>query len=205
MLILRLISILLLLSISPSIAQAVGRESSDKQFVIVRETTELTNKVLPQVMIGVGLLPPAIKQKLQAFGIKVVITPSHFRFNGETGHSEYESNYKQVLICERDADGSPSNVARMPITTLHELGHAYDHMLGYPSRKDEFQTIYLSEAARVPAEDRRRLDYFLQPGRPGSRETFASLFACRFFHEGDRRLDMLKKNFPQTFALVQRY
>jgi hypothetical protein len=103
---------------------------------------------------------------------------------------------------------------RIPITTLHELGHAYDFTNGRISASSEFQDSYNEEASRIPPEKRQQLIYFLQPEdgvnvptntppHTPAAECFASLFARKYLKGNDKLLDALQTSFPKTFTLVQ--
>lgn len=183
----------------------VQLDSLDKQLLVVTGNTELTEQVVNAVAKGLKLLPSAVKQRFITFGVTVAVTPTLEQLTNVSGGSEYETRNKRVIICERTSDGTRSDLTRLHITTLHELGHAYDHMLAYPSRGSEFQEAYDSEAPRVPEKDRAVLSHFLQQGGKGRSECFASLFACRYYVGSDRRLTALKADFPGCFALMQRY
>ncbi|HEY4000110.1 MAG TPA: hypothetical protein VGO93_14650, partial [Candidatus Xenobia bacterium] len=87
--------------------------------------------------------------------------------------------------------------------TLHEIGHAYDDIIGYYSRTPQFVAAWQSEAPHVPASDQAILQHFLKPLPQGPSEAFASLFAARYYRQPDRRLDALKADFPKCFSLVQ--
>jgi hypothetical protein len=180
-------------------------DSLDRQMVVVAGRTELTAQVLNSVAKGLAFLPASTKQRFIDFGVKVTVTPTLEQLTDAAGGSEYQVRKKRVIICERSADGSNSDLSRLHITTLHELGHAYDHMLGRPSTGLEFREAYNSEAPQVPAQDRPILAHFLQPGDKGPSECFASLFACKYYQGNDRRLTALKADFPRTFALMQNY
>ena len=186
-------------------AQSAQFNNLDRQLVVVTSKTELTPQVVDSVTKGLNLLPAATKQRFLAFGVTVVVTPTLEQLTDVAGSSEYDPRNKRVIICERNSDGTRADLRRLHITTLHELGHAYDHMLNHPSRDSEFREAYASEAPLVPAQDRPILSHFLQSGNRGPSECFASLFACKYYHGNDHRLTALKADFPRCFALMQHY
>lgn len=154
------------------------------------------------VLRGLAFLPDPIKRFFIAHGVTVVITPSLQDLGLPSGRSEYDAANRRAIICESNSDGTKIDFPRLHINTLHELGHAYDQLLGYPSRQAAFGEIYSQEAALVPQEYRSSLAYFLQPGAKGVRECFASLFACKYYRGDDRRLNALKASFPKSFAFI---
>jgi hypothetical protein len=85
----------------------------------------------------------------------------------------------------------------------HETGHGFDAALGWASGKDQFRKAYLQDIAAIPAESRKDLAYFLQPGHAGREEAFAEVFA-QLFGRGASNID-LRNHFPQTAALIFRY
>jgi|SRR5579885_1006688 len=176
-------------------------DNLDKKLVVVNGKTELTEEVLSAVAKGLRLLPASVKQRLLDFGVTVFVTP---RLEDGSGRTEYEPRLRRVVICEQNTDGTTVDIPRLHIVTLHELGHAYDHMLNYPSRSPEWKEVYNSEAPHVPAEHQAILSHFLKPANCAS-ECFASLFACKYFNGDDRRLNALKADFPRCLSLMQHY
>lgn len=88
----------------------------------------------------------------------------------------------EVVISEYRIDqstGEPVETTDEVGVIRHEVGHALDHCLDI-SDSEEFKHAYRLEAARVPQEMRRKLDYYLQSGDGGPSETFAELFNDKF-------------------------
>ena len=150
------------------------------------------------------MLPRDVKQSFLNAGIGVMITPTIDKIEGASGNrSEYSPKMHSVIICEQPSDGTRTDVKRLRLIVLHELGHAFDQLLKYPSRRVEFQALYEKEAPQIPTQYVKVLSYFLQPGQAGPRECFASLFACKYYSGNDDRLTALRTSFPQTFQYVQ--
>ena len=198
------IALLVVAGLRPAQSDPEYATDYDKRLIKVASRTPTTDQVFRSVLRGVAFLPDTMKRFFIAHGVTVVITPTLEDLGLPPGRSEYDAVNKRAIICERETDGTATDFPRLHINTLHELGHAYDHLLGYPSRKAGFREVYFQEALLVPQEHRARLAYFLQPGAKGARECFASLFACRYYRGDDRRLTALKASFPITFALVDR-
>jgi hypothetical protein len=176
----------------------------DAKLIIVAARDADTPEAYNYVLQGVSCLPRAVKQTFVDSGVTLVLTPTLFQLDGQKGASRYDIQKRQAVICEHaDVAAADSDIdARLPITTLHELGHAYDRVLGLFSSTPDYLANYREEAPKVRAQDRSILSHFLQREPMGPRECFASLFACKYFHEPDPRLDALRANFPKTLKVV---
>lgn len=88
----------------------------------------------------------------------------------------------------------------------HEVGHALDHCLDITD-SEEWKHVHRLEAARVPSEMRKKLDYYLKP-ESGASETWAELFNEKFGGYTDRgRGDIsaqVKAHFPNCNKLMER-
>jgi hypothetical protein len=180
-------------------------DSLDQKLLVVSAHTDLTDQVQQSVLLGLSLLPQSAKQRFIDYGVTVVITPNLEQLNNKSGRSEYSSATKQAIVCEKNTDGSKADLPRLHIITLHELGHANDMMLGYPSKLPEFRALYNEEAPKVPQQDRDILSHFLMPGNFGPTECYASLFVCSYYNGNDRRLTRLKADFPKCFDFVKNH
>jgi hypothetical protein len=187
---------------SPQVVPVI--DDLDKGMIQIVERTALTDSAYRSVVQGLDFLPSDVKRSFLDAGVSVVITPALEKIGSKGLRSEYSPDTHRVIICEHNSDGTTADLQRLHITTLHELGHAFDQLRGYPSRGAEFQAIYDKEALRVPSEYQQVLSYFLQSGKAGARECFATLFACKYYRGNDRRLTALKASFPQAFEFVQR-
>jgi hypothetical protein len=165
--------------------------------------TDLTQQVCEAVVEGLALLPRDLKQRFIDAGVTVVITPTMQQFHNKSGLPDYDPAIKTVVICERNAGGAGGTLRRGDIKTLHEFGHAFDQMVGYPSRDSKFRTVYSQEVAAVPMADRNLLSTFIQGDPVGPRECFASLFASLYYRGADSRLATLKADFPNCLRLVR--
>ena len=107
------------------------------------------------------------------------------------------------------SDGKIYKDDRIEATLRHESGHRLDNLLGgsYGNYSDsqEFKAAYQQDIAKVPAEDRRVLDYYLQKSG-GRSETFAEQFAI--LNGGGACTPqaefLLAKYFGNTAALIQK-
>ncbi|CAN0236835.1 unnamed protein product, partial [Phaeothamnion confervicola] len=177
----------------------------DAQIVSVYARSPHTDGCYALVMEGMGYLPAAVKRHLIRSGVTLVLTPTLQQLTGQVGASRYDTKRKRAIVCER-SDGHESdaeNDPRLSITTLHELGHAYDWSLGRFALTAAFLGAYDKEAPAVPEQDRQILAHFLQPGQHGPSECFASLFVAKYYRPHDRRIDTLKRCFPNTFEIVK--
>lgn len=89
-------------------------------------------------------------------------------------------------------------------TVQHEIGHAVDKLLGYPSHSVEFIESYQSDTKLIPAERKAYLRYFLQRGYSGPQETFSELLASKYGDPLDTRSFHLSKAFPRCSALLEK-
>jgi len=185
---------------SPQIANAQPSEL-DRELIVIEGRTAYTDETYQQVLKGLSLLPPEVKQAFLHYGTKVEITPRSSALDDEGGCC-YAIKDNKVIMHEPVS----AEMNRFPITTLHELGHAYDWMSGRISTSAEFHQCYdddLSRAKLTP-EMSQNLAHFLQPGQRGKSECFASLFARKYFKEPDRRLQYLEITFPTASKFVER-
>lgn len=183
-------------SISQSHSQPVEVDDYDKRLIAVVCQKTNTDAIYSGIAQGLHFLPNSLKSFFIARGVTVVIMDSAEQTGSSEDRCFYDPAKKRVVI------GINCDKTRLPITTLHELGHAYDQLLGYPARQDDFQQAYSKDAPHVPQEFRVKLSHFLQPGIHGPRECFASLFACKYYRGTDPRLTALKASFPTAFSFV---
>jgi len=105
--------------------------------------------------------------------------------------SQYNTRHNIVVIGTPDdfhnKDGSIN-------VTLHETGHAYDYLNGFPSRSGSFLRAYDADLPNMATDSADY--YYRQPGDAGKEEVFAEGFA-RFYSED--------KTFPEEWPNVYAY
>jgi hypothetical protein len=92
----------------------------------------------------------------------------------------------------------------------HEFGHAVDHFLGMASYDEKFRHIYYLDRAKIEAEDKEALNYYIQPGTEegGPSECYAQ--ACCIIFGGDtedwrKRVDVkFERAFPNVIQYVRK-
>ncbi|MDP4611482.1 MAG: hypothetical protein NWT02_09865 [Opitutales bacterium] len=173
----------------------------DRELVQVVRRTEQTEAVLERVHFALSKMPESIKEKLRQRQIHFVITPTQAEIGNQEGGCGFYPKYRRIVVPET-IRGKPIQLARLPIITLHEAGHAYDSIVK-GSQNPVFQAAYLSEAGQIPKEMRQTFKHFLQEGNKGPVECFASLFARKYWRDPDALLDALEKHFPQSYRFVQ--
>ncbi|MDQ5934654.1 MAG: hypothetical protein QG574_1960 [Cyanobacteriota bacterium erpe_2018_sw_21hr_WHONDRS-SW48-000092_B_bin.40] len=89
-------------------------------------------------------------------------------------------------------------------TVQHEIGHALDTLLGYPSHSVEFIESYQNDRKLIPAKRKQHLRYFLQGGDSGPQETFSELSAAKYGDPLDRWTFHLSTAFPRCSALLEK-
>jgi hypothetical protein len=62
----------------------------------------------------------------------------------------------------------------------HEVGHALDKYLGYPSQSPEFRKCHEEDLNKITPEMRLDLKPIFLTGKRGRQETFAELFARKY-------------------------
>lgn len=87
-------------------------------------------------------------------------------------------------------------------TVQHEVGHALDRLLGYPSHSSEFMECFNIDSKLMPAKRKQYLLYFLQRGSSGPQETFAELVASKYGDPLNQRAFHLPAAFPKCSALL---
>jgi hypothetical protein len=166
----------------------------------IQDQNLASSETVDSVRQALAWLPLSVQERLQKGGVSISLLPAPSEDNEVDGGSHYEPRQHRVVIGE---PRSPVAKRRLPITALHELGHAYDWVLERYSQSAAFMECYNRELPQVRPQDKALLAHFLQPAPKGPAECFASLFACKYYPYGDRRLDALKANFPRTFELVR--
>jgi hypothetical protein len=193
--------------------EVIQANSLDTDFVTILRQTENTSDIRQRVLYGLSFLPENTKRALRDQGVSIMITPSREELDGTKGGCCYQVRNTRVVIPEfNDRDNRPINKQRLPISILHELGHAYDHTNGVISNTAQFRALYDEESQKVPAENRKLLAYFLEdessketamPVHQPTEECFASLFARRYYRGNDKLLDTLQASYPRAAAFVQ--
>lgn len=90
----------------------------------------------------------------------------------------------------------------------HEMGHAIDYCMDSYTDSVEFKHAYLLDAAQVPVELQKRLDYFLQKASSGPSEAFAELFCYKMGGETDHyrieSCELVHKYFPLSIKELEK-
>jgi hypothetical protein len=122
---------------------------------------------------------------------------------GDTGANKpagFNFRWNVATIAEHpdsDRQGTVNGVVK------HEVGHAFDLALKGYSDRDEFSAAYKRDLAKIGPEDRKTLDYYIQPkDGNGQIETFAELFCKQVGGQNDPI--ELEKYFPESAALVKK-
>lgn len=88
-------------------------------------------------------------------------------------------------------------------TAQHEVGHAVDKLLGYPSHSAQFFECYQTDSRQIPINEKKYLTYFLQAGNNGPQETFAELLASKYGDPLNKREFHIQTAFPRCSAFVE--
>lgn len=170
---------------------------------------------------AVQSLPANVKELLRSHGAKVYLCttlidkePSlkNREGRGYDGHT-YKScpgmfwNNK-IYLCERTLDEGDDSVKESIAldaivgTLYHECGHALDWYAGNISGTEEFKHAYLLDSARVDADSRNDLAYYLQKSDAGQQECCGELIGILLGKQDPKTLKM-KAAFPGTLKLLK--
>lgn len=93
-------------------------------------------------------------------------------------------------------------------TARHEIGHAVDALLQYPSRSEAFRQAYIKDFNRLSDKEKQSLCYFIQAdeqGKPsfaGKSEAFAEAVA-NLYGGGCNQNDDFREHFPNLLTYVK--
>ena len=197
----------------------------DKELITIFRRTQDTTEIYAQVLAALHLIPRHIKQELFDGQCKIVITPTLLEAEPKLAYEKprgylHDADYRNVpgmyrrservlWIGERYSHGtSPPQINKMVLsTTLHELGHAYDHSQNFISQSNDFMQDYDIDLKKLADSDKTTYYYFVQPEAAGPSELFAELFALSISKKGGitERSASLKTIFPQSFEFVKKY
>lgn len=202
------------------------------QLVSIYRHTENTDRIVGLVKEGLSHISPNVKNSLVENGYRVLVAPMTMDVAGseETkprGYNDggswdnvgglFEPSNKRVIVGERVSwRNNPPQLNTMAASTVrHEIGHAYDQYMGKAllnswaiSSSQLFRQMYAFDAQVFTNTQRRKFEYFVQPGGAGESELFAELFFANSLSPGEQayRSDSareLAQAFPRTFALVK--
>ncbi|QDU95094.1 hypothetical protein Pla8534_29060 [Lignipirellula cremea] len=117
---------------------------------------------------------------------------------------------KRLLVFaekRRNREGQVVDSTRVENVLRHEVGHAFDRALGgddYYSSGTTFISAYFRDLARMAAEDRGELQYYLQRGPAGRQEAFAESFAIILGGgSASHRESSFTRSFPRVLEQVR--
>ncbi len=110
---------------------------------------------------------------------------------------------RRTKVGERVASSRIGGVLR------HELGHAFDMLLGGPrnfrSLTPAFLAVYRQDASRLTPDQRSQLRYYLQERSAGYQETFAEGFASVLGGGSDVTLvEVFREGFPNVIDYIHK-
>lgn len=183
--------------------------------------------VYKAVSLAVAAIPLPIKHQLDAAGVRWKVVSTLVEYNPECagkispGWEGKDYSYvggtvlrksNEVIIAvraRRTKDGVLDLTNHRRRCTLHETGHAVDHIvLNSFSKTAEFREAYTSDSDRLTAAQREQHRFSLQAGDAGPAETFATLFAQAVEEkanlQADRHFNDITTTFPRAFEVVKR-
>jgi len=117
---------------------------------------------------------------------------------------------RTLIIAEmlHTADGDWKMNARVAGVLRHEVGHAFDMLVGseqqFLSAGNDFRDAYAHDIEGMNRTTRAALQYFLQNGAAGRQEAFAEAFAIELGGGSDNRhSEEFRRAFPQVMRIGQ--
>lgn len=210
---------------SPSLVVAL-RPASQDLFPTTQAKSVLSDQFLGQVSAAFQSIPWPVRQALVQNGWRVelveYVTEAAPQLRGirprgwpegmtwENTEAVHLPEDRLLILAEkrRTRRGVVVSSHRIEGTVRHELGHAFDLMVGglnhFHSSDIRFVQAWQLDASQVSVNDREPLAYYLQANAPGRQEVFAEVFAVALGGGSDspnrRRLECA---FPESLALVR--
>jgi tetratricopeptide (TPR) repeat protein len=166
-------------------------------------------------------LPPNISATLRSQGARIYLCTTLIdkepslktrEGRGYDGHT-YKSCpgmfwNNRIYLCERTLDEGddsvkePSSLESITGTFYHECGHALDWYHNNISSSEEFKHAYLLDSAKIDAETRTDLAYFLQKSDAGQQECCGELIGILLGKQDPKTIKM-RAAFPGTLKLLR--
>ena len=180
--------------------------------------SQYTDSIERQVRQALTKVAASVQEAIKQAGITVLIVPDvltaqpHLNVEKPRGYHGggydncgglFYSRDKKVYVCERLSYNSSPLRENWFVgsTTLHEIGHAYDHTGGY-SKSESFIKAYEDDGKYLGNEQRKKFEYFLQEHDDGRSEMFAQLFLANSSPQEDEYASDLSKSFPRCSRYV---
>jgi hypothetical protein len=200
--------------------------ASDQALVKVFRHTSETDAIKAQILAAVSHIPQNIKDNFASAGVTILITPTVLDARPDLANQKprgydngggydncggmYMPSEKTIYVAEKyGVQSQPFKFNRRAYeTTLHESGHAFDH-LNYDkaksdiSKTEEFLAIYNKESDSLSNSSRSGVTYFLQPDGAGSAELCAELFVA-ICDPGAKDPYGVVKAFPRTYDYLKK-
>jgi tetratricopeptide (TPR) repeat protein len=200
--------------------------ASDQALVKVFRHTAETDAIKAQVLAAVSHIPQNIKDNFASAGVTILIVPTVLDARPDLANQKprgydngggydncggmYMPSEKTIYVAEKSGNQSqPFKFnGRAYETTLHESGHAFDH-LNYDktksdiSKTEEFIAIYKKESDSLSNSSRNNVTYFLQADGAGSAELCAELFVA-ICDPGAKDPHGVVRAFPRTFDYLKK-
>jgi len=200
--------------------------ASDQALVKVFRHTSETDAIKAQVLAAVSHIPQNIKDSFASAGVTILIAPTVLDARPDLANQKprgydngggydncggmYMPSEKTIYVAEKyGIQSQPFKFNRRAYeTTLHESGHAFDHLKYDQTRSDlskteEFLAIYKKESDSLSNSSRSGVTYFLQADGAGSAELFAELFVA-ICDPASNDPYCVVKAFPRTFDYLKK-
>lgn len=179
------------LSFMPTTLVEAGSSSSKEvrpkdSFVYYSSNKTLNNKLQAHI----NKIPDKVLYLIQSadYHIYIVKDPTKYYKGKVKGALSGLTKYtvRKIYIC--------NNARYFRVAVAHEIGHAYDHTLGWEHTSDEFKKVYEAEKSKFVSTCGVENSYY----RNNKAEYFAETFSMYIY---DKKT--LKKNTPKTYKYMQ--
>jgi hypothetical protein len=191
------------------------------------QATLLSSTFRERISAAVASVPPRIWQRLGERGYRfqaarlVTDAAPRLRYDQPRGwpagltwentDAVHVPQWRVLVVSElrRNKQGTLVPAVRVERVVRHEVGHAFDAILGgqldFYSSSPEFTVAFERDLRQIAAADRERLAYYLQTAdNAGRQEAFAEAFA-EILGGGSspERAELFRQAFPNVFAQVE--
>ena len=114
--------------------------------------SKLASSCAGAVQNALSYVPDNVARKIAEKGYKIIITDSDVKKDNKYGEGDSNGDAVGCTVFPKKIILAEAGNEYLEWTILHELGHAYDHALGFISEEDYFQKIFIAEAETAAEE-----------------------------------------------------
>ncbi len=186
---------------------------ASRQSVSKFQKSEEGVRLLATIHSVVHRLPAELVSALVKAGIRIVVIPDM----DSVPRSYFNENYvdtlglfwheRLIFIPQKFfSDGEFLNNDQVEFVALHEIGHAFDYLMGYLSETQTFKTAYSADYSRLNETEKAKISYLVEGVNRMARgqlfaETFALVYATQINVEPENR--QLEWDFPTCYQFIR--